>query len=226
MTITSDPIANQNLPPLDSQAMNQTTRKTIRSDSGSFEEIAMPILPDLYRIALGHTKGNHADAEDLVQETFIKAFRAFSQFQQGTSIKAWMSTIMRNTFLNKAEKQSRDKSSGNSVDAMEEWELGTASSVTASPALSAEEQAIENIPDPVIQQALAKIKPEFRQVVQLAIVDELPYAEIAKRMNTPVGTVMSRLHRGKAALREILSEYAAEQGIGAKFRNIDSESES
>lgn len=175
-----------------------------------FELQAMPIMPQLYGAALRWTR-NPSDAEDLVQETMAKAFMAWGQYQTGTNLKAWLYRIMTNTHINLYNKRAKDQAKGG-LDELEDWQVGDAVSVTAVSRRSAELEAIDNLPSDTIRVALAAIPEEFRMVVYYAVVDGLPYAEIAEIMQTPVGTVMSRLHRGKKLLRKSLAEYAAQEG--------------
>jgi RNA polymerase sigma-70 factor, ECF subfamily len=175
-----------------------------------FEEQALPLMPQLYGAALRWTR-NPSDAEDLVQETFAKAFGAWAKFEQGTNLKAWLFRIMTNTHINLYNKRTKDQAKGG-LDELEDWQVGTGESVTSRPNRSAEAEAIDNLPAQVIRDALGSIPDEFRMVVYYAVVEGLPYAEIAEVMQTPVGTVMSRLHRGKKLLRTLLTDYALEQG--------------
>jgi RNA polymerase sigma-70 factor, ECF subfamily len=176
-----------------------------------FEELALPLMPQLYGAALRWTR-NPSDAEDLVQETFAKAFGAWAKFEQGTNLKAWLFRIMTNTHINLYNKRAKDQARGG-LDDLEDWQVGSGESVTATPNRSAEVEALDNLPSQVIREALDAIPNEFRMVVYYAVVEGLPYAEIAEIMETPVGTVMSRLHRGKKLLRGLLSDYAREQGF-------------
>jgi len=175
-----------------------------------FEEHTMPLMPRLLAQARALTNSEQ-DAQDLVQETYLKAFRAWKQFELGTNLKAWLVKIMKNTNLNNLEKSNRDKTRG-SIDELEDWQVGGAESLTARASRSAEAEAMENLPTSTVLKALDTLPAEFREVVLQAIVVGLPYAEIAENMGTPVGTVMSRLHRGKKALRVALAEYAREEG--------------
>ena len=176
----------------------------------SFETQALPLMPQLYGAALRWTR-NPSDAEDLVQETFAKAYGAWGKFEQGTNLKAWLFRIMTNTHINMYNKRAKDQAKGG-LDELEDWQLGSAESVTSLSSRSAELEAIDNLPSDTIKNALHEIPEEFRMVVYYAVVDGLPYAEIAEIMGTPVGTVMSRLHRGKKLLKKLLSEYAQQEG--------------
>ncbi|MDG2497789.1 MAG: sigma-70 family RNA polymerase sigma factor [Aquiluna sp.] len=176
----------------------------------SFELQALPLMPQLYGAALRWTR-NPSDAEDLVQETFAKAFVAWAKFEQGTNLKAWLFRIMTNTHINLYNKKAKDKAK-TALDDLEDWQVGQGESITARSTRSAEIEAMENMPSVAIKNALDQIPEEFRMVVYYAVVEGLPYQEIAEVMDTPVGTVMSRLHRGKKLLRTLLHDYAKQEG--------------
>ncbi len=178
-----------------------------------FEEQALPFLDQLYGAAMRMTR-NPADAQDLVQETYVKAFSAFRSFTQGTNLKAWLYRILTNTYINTYRKKQRDPYKS-STDDMEEWQLGEATSTTSASRISrsAEAEAIDHLPDSSVKDALQSIPEDFRMAVYLADVEGFAYQEIADIMHTPVGTVMSRLHRGRRLLRERLTDYAQERGI-------------
>ena len=195
---------------LDSEPMTIQPNKASEDKIRDFEQQAIPLMPQLYGAALRWTR-NPSDAEDLVQEAMAKAFVAWAQYQQGTNLKAWLYRIMTNTHINSYNKKAKDPSKGG-LDDLEDWQLGYAKSLTATTSRSAELEALDNLPSEVIRKSLLDIPEEFRMVVYYAVVDGLPYAEIAEVMGTPVGTVMSRLHRGKKLLRVLLAEYAREQG--------------
>jgi RNA polymerase sigma-70 factor (ECF subfamily) len=180
-----------------------------------FEEQALPFMDQLYAAGLRMTR-NPADAADLVQETFVKAFAAFAQFQQGTNLKAWLYRILTNTFINNYRKKQRDPYQG-TIDDLEDWQLGGAESVTQAGAStrSAEAEAIDHLPDSAVKDALQAIPEDFRMAVYFADVEGFSYQEIADIMKTPVGTVMSRLHRGRRMLRELLADYARDRGMSA-----------
>jgi RNA polymerase sigma-70 factor (ECF subfamily) len=176
----------------------------------TFEEQALPLMPQLYGAALRWTR-NPSDAEDLVQETYAKAFGAWAKFEQGTNLKAWLFRIMTNTHINLYNKKAKDQAK-TALDDLEDWQIGSGESVTSRSSRSAEAEALDNLPSGVIKNALDEIPDEFRMVVYYAVVEGLPYAEIAEVMETPVGTVMSRLHRGKKLLRTLLQDYATQEG--------------
>ena len=195
---------------LDSEAMANSKNSDSEAKIRDFEQQALPLMPQLYGAALRWTR-NPADAEDLVQEAMAKAFVAWNQYQQGTNLKAWIYRIMTNTHINRYNKAQKDPSRGG-LDELEDWQLGNAESITATTTRSAELEALDHLPADIIRDSLLAIPEEFRMVVYYAVVDGLAYSEIAEIMGTPVGTVMSRLHRGKKLLRVLLAEYAMEQG--------------
>jgi RNA polymerase sigma-70 factor (ECF subfamily) len=191
---------------LDFWAMTDTSLRAL------FEEQAIPFMDQLYAAAMRMTR-NPADAGDLVQETYAKAYAAFGQFEQGTNLKAWLYRILTNTFINSYRKNQRQPYQG-AIDDLEDWQLGSAESLTQGRTTrSAEAEAIDHLPDSDVKEALQSIPEDFRLAVYLADVEGFAYQEIADIMKTPVGTVMSRLHRGRRLLRDLLAEYARERGI-------------
>jgi RNA polymerase sigma-70 factor (ECF subfamily) len=191
--------------------MNETTAALSSEDRvREFEELALPFTRLLFGAALNKTK-NYTDAEDLVQETFAKAFRSWHQFQKGTNLRAWLIKILENTYINMYNKKVKQIGQ-DSLNELEDFQVGGASSLTARSNRSAEIEALDRVASKDVREALQNLGEEFRMVVYYAIVEGLSYSEIAEVMDTPIGTVMSRLHRGKKALHEALKEFAAEEG--------------
>ena len=176
-----------------------------------FERDAMQYVDQLYSAAMRMAR-NPSDAEDLVQEAYTKAFSAFHQYKPGTNLKAWLYRILTNTYINLYRKRQREPLQSNS-DSIEDWQLARAESHTSSGLRSAEAEALDHLPDSDVKRALQDIPEEFRLAVYFADVEGFAYKEISDIMNTPIGTVMSRLHRGRRMLRDMLAEYAAERGF-------------
>ena len=176
-----------------------------------FERDVLPLLPSLYGAALRLTR-NPSDAEDLVQETYLRAYRGFAGFTEGTNLKAWLYRILTNSFINTYRKKQREPQTVEGPDDLDEWYLFDrlgGRSVEG----SAEDEVLDKIPDQDVKQALESLPENFRIPVLLADVEGFSYKEIAEIMDTPIGTVMSRLHRGRKALERALWETAKERGL-------------
>lgn len=178
-----------------------------------FERDAMQYVDQLYSAAMRMAR-NPSDAEDLVQEAYTKAFSAFHQYKAGTNLKAWLYRILTNTYINLYRKRQREPLQSHS-EQIEDWQLAKAESHTSSGLRSAEVEALDHLPDSDVKRALQSIPEEFRLAVYFSDVEGFAYKEISEIMNTPIGTVMSRLHRGRKLLREMLTDYARDRGVSA-----------
>lgn len=209
------PVSSQK-PDRDPDPAVETKGTTVAEESveerrARFERDALPFLDQLYAAAMRMTR-NPADAEDLVQETYVKAFAAFHQFQEGTNLKAWLYRILTNSFINTYRKKQRQPQQSSS-DTIEDWQLHAAESHSSSGLRSAEMEALDHLPDSDVKDALQSLPEDFRLAVYLADVEGFAYKEIAEIMDTPIGTVMSRLHRGRKQLQVQLADYARGRGL-------------
>ncbi|MDD7464636.1 MAG: sigma-70 family RNA polymerase sigma factor [Actinomycetaceae bacterium] len=196
------------------QLIRADAHESDRERAARFEQDAIPYVDQLYGAAMRLTRSPQ-DAEDLVQETYVKAFAAFKQYKPGTNLKAWLYRILNNTFISNYRKAQRRPKEADAAQ-VEDWQEYKAASHHSTGMLSAEAEALENLPDSEIRDALEALPDDRRTAVYLADVEGFSYQEIAEIMGTPIGTVMSRLHRGRAQLREMLADYAKELGYKVK----------
>ena len=183
------------------------------ADQTEFADLAMPFMSGLYAAALRMTR-NPSDAEDLVQETYLRAYRGFPGFKAGTNLKAWLYKILTNTFINTYRAKQR-RPQQETLDDVEDFYLyrriGGLEAVAAEQGPEAE--VLDSIPDASIKEALEDLPEQFRMAVMLADVEGFSYKEIAEIMDVPIGTVMSRLHRGRKQLQARLWDLATERGL-------------
>ncbi|MEM5985673.1 sigma-70 family RNA polymerase sigma factor [Corynebacterium guaraldiae] len=196
----------------------ETTSETLQKQR-LFEEQALPLLDQLYGGAMRLTR-NPQDAEDLIQETYLKAYSNFDSFKQGTNLKAWLYRIMTNTYINSYRKAKR-RPVESSADELSDFQLYTTAGHDSTGLESAEVEALKQMPDSEISEAMNDLPEDYRMVVYYADVVGLAYKEIADVMGTPLGTVMSRLHRGRKLLRAALKDVAREKGIGRNHPEME-----
>ena len=178
-----------------------------------FEAQVMPLTDRLYGAAMRYTR-DPVDAQDLLQEAIVKAYRSFHQYQQGTNLKAWLYRVLHTTFLSMYRKQQR-RPQENLTD---DWGDHTLFDAVVDSG-SVEEEVLGAFTDQAVKDALADLPEQFRMAVYLADIEGFAYREIAEIMDTPVGTVMSRIHRGRKGLQQALTEYARERGILGEDEN-------
>jgi RNA polymerase sigma-70 factor (ECF subfamily) len=185
------------------------------ADQAQFAELTMEYMGSLYSAALRMTR-NPADAEDLVQETYLKAYRAFGSFREGTNLKAWLYRILTNTFINsyRARKRRPEQTDIDDVEDLYLYRrLGGLEAVNAG--RSAEEEVLEHFTEADVKAAVEALPEQFRMAVLLADVEGFSYKEIAEILDIPIGTVMSRLHRGRKALQKTLHDFGMQRGLVA-----------
>lgn len=175
-----------------------------------FEREALPLLREMYAAALRLTR-KPADAEDLVQEAYLRAYRGFARFEEGTNLRAWLHRILTNTFINAYRKRQREPQTVSEEEVPDWYLYDKLAGGGAEP--SAEAQVLESLPDQDVQDALAELPERFRMAVLLADVQGFSYKEIAEILDIPMGTVMSRLHRGRRALEKRLFDVMKERGL-------------
>jgi RNA polymerase sigma-70 factor (ECF subfamily) len=183
------------------------------ADQATFADQAMEYAPQLFSAALRMTR-NRADAEDLVQETYLKGYRSFHTFAEGTNLRAWLFRILTNTYINRYRAKQRRPDETDLTDLEDLYlyrRLGTIDDPTRG--RSAEESLMEMLPDHEVKAALESLPDNFRLPVVLADVEGFSYKEIAEMLEIPIGTVMSRLHRGRKAMQKALYDYARERGL-------------
>jgi RNA polymerase sigma-70 factor (ECF subfamily) len=185
------------------------------ADQSTFADLAMEHMGSLYSAALRMTR-NPADAEDLVQETYLKAYRAFNTFQEGTNLKAWLYKILTNTFINSYRSRKRRPEQSELEDVEDLYLYRRLGGLEAAAAgRSAEEEVLDSFTDAEVKEAIESLPEQFRIAVLLADVEGFSYKEIADILDVPIGTVMSRLHRGRKALQKALFQFGMQRGLVA-----------
>jgi RNA polymerase sigma-70 factor (ECF subfamily) len=206
-----------------------TTEQANHQRGWDFEAAAMPFVDALFNTAYRMTR-NSEDAEDLVQETYLKAYKYYDKFEEGTNFKAWLFKIMKNTFINNYRKKQAAPPQSDFADIEESFESQVSEEVTRK-VKDPEEELLEDVLDEDVQLALEELPDDYRMVVILADLEGFAYKEIAEILEVPVGTVMSRLYRGRRRLEEAMLRYARDHGYirkgePAKMRSRDGSSRS
>lgn len=203
------------------------TGSTSEQRGWDFEAVAMPFVDSLYNTAYRMTR-NAQDAEDLVQETYLKAYRYYDKFQEGTNFKAWLFKILKNTFINHYRKKQQAPPQSDFADIEDAFETQVSQEAVGK-IKSPEEELLEDVLDEDVQRALDSLPPDYRMAVILADLEGFSYKEIAEILELPLGTVMSRLYRGRKLLETAMLDYAREHGYlrdgePAKMRSRDDSS--
>jgi len=195
-----------------SQARGSAPRFPAATDRrAEFEAQALPHLRPLYNLALRLSR-NEKDAEDLVQDTYLRAYRFFHRFEPGTNIRAWLFRILKNQFLNQVQ-QAKSTAFVDDFDALTESNALLESAFPHSRGRTPEQEVLDSVTAAEVEQALGALPPEYRIVVSMALIDEMSYKDIAEALQIPMGTVMSRLHRGRRILQERLFDYVAHRHL-------------
>lgn len=182
------------------------------ADQALFAEAAMPLMDQLYSAAMRMTR-NAADAEDLVQETYMKAYRGYDRFQEGTNLKAWMYRILTNSYINRYRAKQRRPDETDIADVEDMYLYRRLGGENSDLGTSAEESFLNSVTDESVKAAIEAIPENFRIAVLLADVEGFAYKEIAEILDVPIGTVMSRIHRGRKALEKQLHDFASERNL-------------
>lgn len=196
------------------EAPRQGNAAEIIDQEALFAAEALPLLDQLYGAALGMTR-NQADAEDLVQEVYLKAYDRFHQYTPGTNIKAWLYRILTNSYITLYRKRQREPKRDR-TETVQDWQEVRAAEHEGRELRSAEAEALDLLPNDDIRRAMEDLPEQYRIAIYLSDVEGFSYREIAEMLDIPQGTVMSRIHRGRKALRGALEEVAAEYGIGTE----------
>lgn len=182
------------------------------ADQATFENQAMEFMPALFTAAMRMTR-NAADAEDLVQETYLRAYRSFGTFSEGTNLRAWLYRILTNTFINSYRAKKRRPEESDVEDIEDLYLYKRVGAAQGELGKSAEDELLEHFTDDQVKDAIEALPEQFRLAVLMADVEGFSYKEMAEILEVPIGTVMSRLHRGRKALQKALFEYGSERGL-------------